>query len=409
MKVLIIDPRLAGISGDMLLSALVDMSGETDSLHRLASIIERGVEYCEGVELEIHDVHRRGIRAKRVELKVKERLENITPSKFKYNVEKILGALDLSDEAKSFSRKVVEEICEAEARVHAGHDLLEVASVDTIFDVVGVALLLDKLELFNSEIYTTPPALGSGFIETCHGVLPVPAPVTLEILRKHNFTYSNISIDQELTTPTGVALLVNLAKKAIDFYPPMKVSRVGYGAGSKDLPLIPNVLRVVLGESSNLKATDSIVVLETTVDDVTGEVLGNVIERLVELGALDVTILQGIGKKGRPVCIVKVLTKLENHAEIAEALIDELGTLGVRVLEVPRIVVERVQKRVEVEVQGRKFEILVKESKAPGNKLLRIKPEYEDLKRISRELGMPLRRVLDIVQKELWRRGEDST
>ncbi|MEM2724737.1 MAG: nickel insertion protein, partial [Candidatus Nezhaarchaeales archaeon] len=124
MKMLIIDPRLAGISGDMLLSALVDMSGETDPLHRLASIIEREVDYCEEVELEIHDVHRRGIRAKRVELKVKERLENITPSKFKYNVEKVLGALDLSDEAKSFSRKVVEEICEAEARVHVGHDLL---------------------------------------------------------------------------------------------------------------------------------------------------------------------------------------------------------------------------------------------------------------------------------------------
>ncbi|MEM0320210.1 MAG: nickel pincer cofactor biosynthesis protein LarC [Candidatus Nezhaarchaeales archaeon] len=408
MKVLVIDPRLAGISGDMLLSALIDLSGEEEVLHRLASVIEEEVDYCEEVDLEIHDVHRGGIRAKRVVLKVKEKLEGITSSKFKYNVEKVLRALDLSDEAESFSKKVVEEICEAEAKVHVGNELLEVASVDTIFDVVGVALLLDRLRLFDSEIYTTPPVLGSGFIETRHGVLPVPAPATLEILRKHNFTYSNISIDQELTTPTGAALLVNLAKKVIDFYPPMRVAGVGYGAGLKDLPSIPNVLRVVLGETASLKVADRNVVLETTVDDVTGEVLGDVIEKLVELGALDVTVLQGIGKKGRPVYIVKVLARFEDHAKLAEALIDELGTLGVRILEVPRIVVERSQKRVEVEVQGRKFEVTVKESKMPNNRLLRVKPEYEDLKRISRELRIPLRRVLDIVQRELWKRGEST-
>lgn len=409
MKALIIDPRLAGISGDMLLSALVDLSGEVDSLYRLVSMIERKVEYCEKIELEIHDVHRRGIRAKIVELRVKERLEGITPTKLKYSIEKVLESLDLSDEAKSFSKRVAEEICEAEVRVHKEHELLEVASADTIFDIVGVALLLDKLELFDSEIYTTPPALGSGFIESSHGILPVPAPATLEILRRHNFAYSNVPVNHELTTPTGAALLVSLTEKIVDIYPPMKVKGIGYGAGLKDLPLLPNVLRVVLGESSNLKVADRIVVLETTVDDVTGEILGNAIERLIELGALDVTVLQGVGRKGRPAHVVKVLTRFEKHAELAEALIDELGTLGVRVLEVPRIVVERVQKRVEVEIQGKKFEVIVKESRTPNGKLLRVKPEYEDLKRISRELGMPLRTVLEVIQKKLWKYEENPS
>lgn len=402
MKVLIIDPRLSGVSGDMLLSALVDLSGEVDSLYRLASTIEDRVEYCERVELKVRDVLRKGVRAKRVELKVEERLEGITPSKLKHEVDKVLELLDLSSEARSFSKKVVEEICEAEERVHGeGHELFEVASVDTIFDIIGVAILLDKLRLFSSEVYTTPPALGSGLIEAGHGFLPVPAPITLEILRRHNFAYSNVSVDEELTTPTGAALLVNLARRIVDFYPPMRVKAVGYGAGSKDLPSLPNVLRVILGESLSPRFMNRIVVLETTIDDITGEVLGSVVERLIELGALDVNVLQGLGKKGRPVYIIKVLARLEDYAELAEVLMDELGTLGIRIFEVPRIVAERVQKRIEVEVQGRKFEVTVKEARTPSGRLLRVKPEYEDLKRISRELEVPLRRVLEAVQKKL--------
>ncbi|MEM4576401.1 MAG: nickel pincer cofactor biosynthesis protein LarC [Candidatus Nezhaarchaeales archaeon] len=401
MNLLIIDSRLAGVSGDMMLAALVDLTGEVDCLHRLTSIIERTVEYCEEVELKVYDVYRKGVKAKKVELKAKENLGGVTPSKFKCNVDRVLEVVDISDKAKNFVKKVVEEICEAEARIHdEGHEMFEVASVDTIFDVVGVASLLDRSRLFDSEIYATPPALGSGVVETSHGLLSVPTPITLEILRKHCFPYSNVPINYELTTPTGAALLVNLAKRVVDFYPPAKVKGVGYGAGSKDLTLIPNVLRVVSGEGSlNLESVERIVVIETTVDDVTGEIVGNVIEKLLGLGALDVVVLQGIGKKGRPVHLVKVLARLENYAEIAEALINELGTLGVRVFETPRIKVERIQKLVEIEVLGKKFEVTVKESKMPNGKLVRVKPEYEDLNRISRELGIPLRKVLEIVQK----------
>lgn len=406
---LIIDSKLAGISGDMILAALVDLTGEVDCLYQLTSVIERTVEYCEGVELKIYDVYRKGIRAKRVEFKAKESISGVSPSRFKYNVNKVLEVANISDVAKEFVKKVIEEICEAEAKIHKEeHEMFEVASVDTIFDVVGVASLLDKLRLFNSEIYATPPALGSGIVETRHGLLSVPTPITLEILRKHCFAYSNVPISYELTTPTGAALLVNLAKKVVDFYPPAKVKGVGYGAGSKDLVLIPNVLRVVLGEGSlNLEAMDRIVVLETTVDDVTGEIIGNVIEKLLGFGALDVAVLQGIGKKGRPVYLIKVLTRLENYAELAEALINELGTLGVRVFETPRIRIERTQKSVEVEILGKKFKVTVKESKTPSGKLVRIKPEYEDLNRISRELGVPLRRVFEIVQKNLERSEEN--
>jgi len=402
VKVLVLDPRLAGISGDMLLGALVDLTGNVDCLYEVASVIEEGVEYCEGLELEVHDVKRKGIRAKRVELKAKEVVRGVMPEVFKRNVDRVLEGLDLSESAKGFVERVTSEICEAEAKVHGtGHELFDVASVDTIFDVVGTAALLDKSGLLGSEIYTTPPALGYGVVETAHGPLSIPTPMTLEILRKHGFAYSNLAVEHELTTPTGAALLTNLAKRVVDFYPSMRVEGVGYGAGSKDLELVPNVLRAVLGEGPSSVAVERVVVLETTVDDVTGEVLGNAVEKLLELGALDVVVLTGVGKKNRPVHVVRVLSKPEKSAELAGALIEELGTLGVRALEASRFAVERLERRLEVEVCGRRFEVAVKESKTLDGRTLRVKPEYEDLKRISRELGIPLRRVLEVVQREV--------
>jgi len=409
VKILVLDPRLAGISGDMLLGALVDLTGKVDCLYEVASAIEKEVEYCEGLELKVYDVERRGVKAKRVELSARESLKGVTPEAFKRNLRRVLEGLDLSEVAKEVAWKVADEICDAEARVHGpGHELFEVASVDTIFDVIGAVALLDRSGLLSSEIYTTPPALGSGAVETAHGLLPIPTPMTLEVLRKHGFAYSNLAVEHELTTPTGAALLVNLAKRVVDFYPPMRVEGVGYGAGSKDLELVPNVLRAVLGEGPSPVARERVVVLETTVDDVTGEVLGHAVERLLELGALDVVVLTGVGKKGRPAHVVRVLSKPERSSELAEALIEELGTLGVRALEAFRFVVERLERKLEVEVCGKRFEVAVKEAKALDGRALRVKPEYEDLKKISRELGIPLRRVLEILQREVEGQGPSS-
>jgi len=406
VRVLVLDPRLAGVSGDMLLGALVDLTGDVDCLYDVASAIEERVEYCEGLELNVYDVERRGIRAKRVELIAKESVKGVTPGAFKRNLDGVLEGLGLSEEAKRVAKIVADEICDSEARVHgAAHELFEVASVDTIFDVVGAVALLDRSRLLGSEVYTTPPALGYGVVETAHGLLPVPAPMTLEILRRHGFAYSNLAVEGELTTPTGAALLVNLAKRVVDYYPPMRVEGVGYGAGSRDLGLVPNVLRAVLGEAPSPATAERVVVLETTVDDVTGEVLGHAVERLLELGALDVVVLAGVGKKGRPVHVVRVLSKPERSAELVGALIEELGTLGVRALEASRFAVERLERRLEVEVCGRRFEVAVKESKTLDGRTLRVKPEYEDLKRISKELGIPLRRVSEMVQKEIEKRG----
>ncbi|MHC1637203.1 MAG: nickel pincer cofactor biosynthesis protein LarC [Candidatus Nezhaarchaeales archaeon] len=401
MKALIIDPRLAGISGDMLLASLVDLTRRIDDLYQLIEELERRIDYCKKVDLNIYDVDRLGIRAKRVELKIDEDLRGITPSRFKANVENVLSNVDLSGKAKGLVRRVIDEILEAEVKVHYElKEVHEVASIDTIFDVIGVALLLDKTGFLDASIYATPPALGSGFIKTNHGVLPIPAPVTLEILRRYEYPYFNISVDCELTTPTGAALLVSLASKVVDFYPPMRVRGIGYGAGSRSLTEIPNVLRVIEGDEGHA-TIEKVAVLETTVDDVTGEIMGHLFDKLFELGALDVMIIPCIGKKNRPANLIKVIAKIENYDRIVEALINELGTLGVRILEEPRIAVERSQKHVEIEIQGKKFKIAVKESKSPSGKTLRIKPEYEDLKIVAKELNMPLRRVVEIVMKQL--------
>ncbi|MHC1601034.1 MAG: nickel pincer cofactor biosynthesis protein LarC, partial [Candidatus Nezhaarchaeales archaeon] len=266
MKALIIDPRLAGISGDMLLASLVDLTRRIDDLYQLIEELERRIDYCKKVDLNIYDVDRLGIRAKRVELKIDEDLRGITPSRFKANVENVLSNVDLSGKAKGLVRRVIDEILEAEVKVHYElKEVHEVASIDTIFDVIGVALLLDKTGFLDASIYATPPALGSGFIKTNHGVLPIPAPVTLEILRRYEYPYFNISVDCELTTPTGAALLVSLASKVVDFYPPMRVRGIGYGAGSRSLTEIPNVLRVIEGDEGHA-TIERVVVLETTVD-----------------------------------------------------------------------------------------------------------------------------------------------
>ncbi|MDI9619414.1 MAG: nickel pincer cofactor biosynthesis protein LarC [Candidatus Nezhaarchaeota archaeon] len=401
MKALIVDPRLAGISGDMLLASLVDLTHRINDLYDLAEVLERKVPYCKRATVKIHDVGRLGIKSKRVELLVDEHPQGVMPTAFKSIFEEVLNSLNASDKAKAIARQAIQRLIEAELNVHASEvELHEISSVDTIFDVVGVSLLLDRGNLLNAEVYTTPPALGGGVVKTKHGLLPVPAPATLEILRRSGYRCSAIPISRELTTPTGAALLVSIATSIIEFYPPMRIVGVGYGAGSEDLPEAPNVLRVIEGELSGGNA-ENVVILETVVDDVTGEVIGHALNKIFEAGALDVAVLPGIGKKNRPINIIQAMAKPENYYRVSEALVNELGTLGVRVHYVHRITVERSQREVEVEVEGRRYKVRVKESRDPQGRILNFKPEYEDLKSIAEELGIPLRRLAQAITSKV--------
>jgi len=406
LKALVIDPKLAGISGDMLLAALIDLTNRASEVLQLATLIEEELDYCKKLEIEIADTRKAGIRAKKIKVKLIEDKEGRKALKVKEDAIRIGKKIGLSANSMAFILRVLDDLIEAEARVHGVPINLahfhELASADTLLDVIGVALILGKEGILGEkvEIYTTPPAIGGGFIESNHGILPCPPPATLEILRKHKYQYSQTPIEAELTTPTGIALLVNLTNNIVDFYPPMRVERVGYGAGSRDLGKIPNILRVVEGRKFKF-AKDKVVVLETIIDDTTGEVLGHLIEKLMENGALDVTIIPGIGKKNRPVNVVKVISSLENYSNLVDILMKETGTLGVRVLETPRAIALRKIEKVKVEIKGRKYEVRIKVSKSADGEIINIKPEYEDVKAIASEAGIPLRKVLNYVEKQI--------
>ena len=397
MKILVLDPKLAGISGDMLLSALIDLTNSTDVVLDLEEAINR-LENCRKFKVEVveRDV---GILAKGLEIEIKERrLSN--PADLRRAVKSVAESLEMSERASRFAYRVIDDLVRAEARLHGGEfHLHEIASLDTIFDVVGTALILDREGYFDAEIYTTPPVLGGGFIEIDHGKVTSPAPATLEILAAHGFRYSNFNVNAELTTPTGAALLVNLTENVVDVFPPMKPSRIGYGAGTKCVDGIVNVLRVAEGEDFRA-VNDRIVILETNVDDASGEIVGHAVKRLFDEGAVDVYVIQAIGKKNRPTNVISVISDYKNCHRIAEVLMRETGTIGVRIYELPRLVAERKKEKVEVELFGKKFEVTIKTSKV-GESVINVKPEYEDLRKIAEDLNIPLREVLREVEKNI--------
>ncbi len=404
MKALVFDPSIAGVSGDMVLSALVDLLGLEDQVYRVAEAV-KGLEGCR-IEVRVTEVRRAGLRAKRVEAEASGHLGG--PAKLREALLKVGWKLGLSRRAQELALRILDDLVEAELSVHGSRDLElhELASPDTLLDIAGAVTLLETSGLLDAHIYTTPPALGGGRVNIGHGYVKGPAPATLELLRRHGLKYSQIGVDEELSTPTGVAILANIAEE-VDLLPPLKVEGVGYGAGHRELPGIPNVLRVVKGVEAKALA-DRVAVLETNLDDVPGEVIGFLVDRLMEAGALDVVILQGLGKKGRPQFVVKALAKPEAYEEVLERLVEETGTLGVRVKMEPRVVLPREEVKVDVEVGGVSYEVRFKVSRGLKGELLNIKPEYEDVKRIALRERRPLREVAEEVKRRALSRLRDQ-
>lgn len=401
MRVLVIDARIAGVAGDMFLAALIDLLGKTEPLYRVVEAVEVSLNLHGELKVEVSETSRGGLRAKLVKVDVEPRHYSLKASEALETTRKVCREAGASEQASRYALKVMEDLAEAEQRVHGTEgdvELHQLSSPDTFIDVVGSAILLDEAGFLGQvEVYATPPVLGGGVIKLPHAELRGPAPATLEILRKHRYPFVQTSIDEELTTPTGIAILTNLAEKVVDLYPPMKVERVGYGAGVKELGGIPNVLRMVEG-SAHAISMDRVMVLETGLDDVTGEVVGYLAEKLMKTGALDVYVIPALGKKGRPSFQVKVLAKPEGYLDLVETLMNETGTLGVRVREEPRVIAEREEVELRVEVGGEQQKVKVKVSRDPSGRLLNVKPEFEDLKRIAIEQRRPLREVLEEVK-----------
>jgi hypothetical protein len=273
---------------------------------------------------------------------------------------------------------------EAEAKTHQVPiekvHFHEVGAADSIADIVGAAVAFDSLDV--GEVYCSAVNVGSGTVDTQHGVLPVPAPATARLLENAP-VYSRGPM-MELTTPTGAAIAVTLAK-SFGAMPPVTIVRTGYGAGDRDFPGQANVLRVILGEATGAREAQTVTVIEANIDDSNPQVLAYASERLMEAGALDVTLQPIVMKKGRPGTLLSVIVKPEDRETLAALIFQETSTLGLRIYSAER----RVQSRSWTEVTTPYGKVRIKVSGDGA-----YAPEYEDCRKLALESGAPLKQVI---------------
>jgi uncharacterized protein (TIGR00299 family) protein len=297
----------------------------------------------------------------------------------------------------------LDTLSSAESRVHGRStkevELHELGSADTLVDILGVAFLADELELSGARWWCGPIGVGTGVTEFSGRTYPNPAPAVAEILRSSKFPMKTSNIQFELTTPTGAAIAVNLSGDGTSEVPIITPNKIGYGAGAKDLDQVANVLRLTVGQlSGNYHAHDEVVVLETNLDDVSGEVIGRAVERLMEAGARDVSVTPVFMKKNRPGQLISVISDKAKSELLADLLMEETGTLGVREIPVSRHISGRASGTMTIEVKGQKFLVGVKKSLSGTGHFQGGKVEYEDLRRISNETGLTIRELQQIVK-----------
>jgi hypothetical protein len=291
------------------------------------------------------------------------------------------------------------------ADVHETH-LHEAGSADTLADIFGVAAAMDSLNLFVGDIVSTPVTVGGGHVKFSHGTLSIPAPAVMEIVRRNQIPILGGPTTVELATPTGVTMLANLAHEFSSAYPAMIAEKVGYGSGKMTLNSSPNFLRVVLGTRLETlpRAKETVQVLETNLDDVSGEILSHVIQRLIEAGAKDAWVTFGLFKKNRPGHILHVLCDPQDTVKLSRIMIEETGTLGVRQQFWQRLTLSREVQSVSVQISGKPFEVRIKLARDATGNIVRVKPEFDDIRVIAKEAGLPARRVEEIVSAQVSRK-----
>ena len=406
-KIVIIDSQIAGISGDMLLSSLIDVGANKK---KVIDSIYACQNYFKGSKIRNADFVKTsscGISCTKFLFDYSDSAKSRIGSEVYRAIASCSDSLNLSNVAKSFVLNSLKKVIQAESKIHGSSytsvRLHEVSTIDTAADLVGTAVALDNLELLSEKFYVTDVAVGNGLLEFSHGVVPNPGNAILEILSDRQILLVPGKLDGELTTPTGAAMLVNLASEHISQYPPITPEKIGNGGGKKEGKNVANILRLVIGKS-NLKldyTSESVYELETNVDDVTGEIIGNMIDVLYANNAKDVTVLHGISKKNRPSFVVKVLADKASRDALIQILLNETGSLGCRVSEVNRITTSRSFITLPITIEDRKFEVKVKISKNENGSIKSVKPEYEDIKNISTVLKIPYKKIFDTVYHEL--------
>lgn len=414
-KIIIIDSQLTGISGDMLLSSLVDIGADKKKIINNINKIQNHFQDSKINKIDFIKTESNGMGATRFVFEFDERIKEKTAVDMYRVIANCCHNIGLSEKAKKFAIESIKTIIKVESTIHNKEieelHLHESSSIDTGADLVGCATALDDLDLLNnSTFYSTKVAVGGGLANFSHGTVPNPTNAILEIFKLFKIPIKGGPIEAELTTPTGAAMLASLNPKKITNYPEFIPEKIGYGTGTKEFSGIPNILRVSIGKPDFFGdiQSDTVTVLETNIDDVNGEIIGNLVEKLSSNdteGVKDVTVISGISKKNRPTYILKVICSDEYEKKIAETIFEESGTLGIRKTKTERYILGRFNLLVPIEIEKQSFVINVKISKNSNGEITNIKPEYEDIKRISHRVNYPLRKTIDVVNNLIFQRN----
>ena len=378
MKIAYLD-CFAGASGDMFLGALLDAGLALDDLRTALSTLP-----LQGYTLRVAKEERNHLFGTRFIVDVEKDRQ---PARSFADIKTIIDAAGLSRWVKETSTRIFEDLALEEGRIHDRPPekihFHEVGALDSIVDIVGAVFGMESLGI--GSLHASPLPLGSGFVETQHGRIPLPAPATIALLKGIPVYDSGVSA--ELVTPTGAALLKGLAC-SFGAMPPMVVEQVGYGVGSRELPDRPNLLRILVGRDTEEPQTETVAVMEANVDDTNPEWLGFLMERLFGAGALDVLFCPVQMKKNRPAVLIQVIGKPHQKDRLMEILFQESTTLGVRYQMMQR----KILARDEAEIDSPWGKMKVKKISRPDGSF-QLLPEYESCRKIALENGLPIKDV----------------
>ena len=387
MKILYYD-CFSGISGDMNLGAMLDLGVNEDYLTGELEKLN-----LKGWKLEVSKDQRHGIEGTRVTVKQtghEHSHRHIT------DIEKIINNSLLEKKTKELSKKIFSKVAEAESVVHAipvdKVHFHEIGAIDSIIDIVGAAICFNTLKI--DEVHVSVVELGGGMVNCDHGKLPVPAPATAEIIK--NIPVRKGGVDFEATTPTGAAIIATLGN-VFNSSVPFEIEKVAYGVGQKDHAVVPNLLRVYLGEKSGTSGPGhEALVIECNIDDMNPEFFEHISEKLFSAGASDVFLTNIIMKKGRPGIVLNVITEAELADVIKGILFTESTTLGVRSFPFRKDTLIR-----KFESIGTLFgQVTVKRSYYNGIEVS-CKPEFEECRKLASEKGLPVKEIYNIIMSQL--------
>ncbi len=381
MKIAYFD-TIAGVSGDMTLGAFISAGMPLDSLK--AEIAKLNLD---GVELEAKHIQHNGITAVKVDVVISSKQ---THHRHLKDINYIIDRSSLNFQVKDNAKKIFMEVAKAEAKVHNSTiekiHFHEVGALDSIVDITGAAICCDYFGI--EKVFSSPVKLGSGgFINTEHGKLPLPGPAAVEILKDYPTILTDIPY--ELTTPTGAAIIKAMSDGILSAES-IKVNSVGYGAGTKDMSPLPNLLRIMIGELAAEYQEEELVIVETNIDNMNPEIYPFVIERLLAAGAHDAYMVPLIMKKGRPGILLSAMTSRAKLERVTGVFFSETTTLGVRIQPVGRKKIERELREINTEFGRIKVKAVTYDGRT------RLAPEYEECKRIAVERNIPL---LDVYKR----------